>query len=225
MNQGVITNTKRLYKIHLLRRILLFSQNQEASQFLKEFNLRDCFSLLSLSWESVNSSILQKAWKPLLGDLFLLNSDSAVIQDPLSNTDANLNDQKSSTDLLNFSQENLNKISELLSGPDYSAEKSREFLLKWIEIDSEDNDCGWESLSDNDIVHFVTNSKCEPKIINECKEIQTVSGNLDSVKISPSEVLECLNKIKIWIKSKENVSPVHLALIEELENNITQETS
>ncbi|XP_033211947.1 jerky protein homolog-like [Belonocnema kinseyi] len=182
MEQGLIAQTKKLFKKDLLRRLLLSEDSEGPDQFLKELDLPDCFEMLSIAWNAVESSSFRKAWKPLLGDSFLLNKvpASANIQDPLSNFDALDSAPESPTDSSSLPDENGDLISELLSGPDYSVEKSREFLLNWFENDQLGNDCGWKLSSDSDLINIVTNRR-EHEMATKTKNGKTMFENPDFV--------------------------------------------
>ncbi|XP_033211057.1 jerky protein homolog-like isoform X2 [Belonocnema kinseyi] len=196
MDQELIMKTKKLFKKDLLRRILLSEEAEGPDQFLKELDLPDCFEMMSLAWNAVQSSSFRKAWKPLLGNSLLLNKvpasgniqdsssnndNSSSVLDPLSNLDAVDNAPESTTDSISFPDENCNLISELLSGPDYSVEKTREFLLNWFENDQLDSDCGWKLSSDSDLINFVTNIRREPQIATKTKNSETMFGNSDTI--------------------------------------------
>ncbi|XP_033215441.1 tigger transposable element-derived protein 2-like [Belonocnema kinseyi] len=191
MDQGLIVATKKLYKKNLLRRLLISEKPEGAVKFLNELNLQDYFGMLSLAWDSVKSSTHQKAWEPLLGESFVLNSAPAPvniqdplsiddacgnIQEPLPNVDAVISEPESPTDLLSFPYEICDQVCELLSASDCSLEETKDFLLKWFENDDNDNDCGRESLPESDVnfvdvnfvdVNLVPNIKCEPGIVPE----------------------------------------------------------
>ena len=159
MEQGLIMKMIKLYKNNLLTYLLLSYKPEGAIKFLQDLNLRDCFAILSLTWDSVDSSTLQKAWKSLLGDSFIPNKVpfSVNIKDPLSNINADDNEMEFYTDSSSFPSEICNRVSQILSGPDYSVEESKKFLLEWLKNDNDDTHCGWEPLSDSDIVKLVTN--------------------------------------------------------------------
>ena len=248
MNQGLISMTKKLYKKELLKRLLFNEKLQKVENFLKNLSLRDFLPILSLAWESLKSSTLQRVWKPLLGDWFVNNEDFKL------DVPTYYNEPESPTDS-SFSHEIVDQVSQLLTGPNCSVETSRDFLLKWFEDDH--YDCGWEPLSDNDIVDFVTNDKCEPEVAIDIDEIENISvfeenrknnreiqnisvldvnrknnkkiENISEIpklpEITSSEALEGLQKFKLWLKSREKCSQLHLRYVEELENVITQETS
>ncbi|XP_033222470.1 uncharacterized protein LOC117176340 [Belonocnema kinseyi] len=182
MAQGLIGTTKKLYKKNLLRRLLISEKPEGAIRFLKELDLPDCFGMLSLAWDAVKSSTLQKAWKPLLSDSLLLARQETNIKlekekDPLSIDDAV--ETEFPTDLISLPHEICDQVSELLSGPDYSVQESREFLLKWFENDDNDNDCGWELSSDNDTAHFVTGGRLVSQIEIKMENSETMFEHPD----------------------------------------------
>ncbi|XP_033222471.1 jerky protein homolog-like [Belonocnema kinseyi] len=178
MAQGLIATTKKLYKKELVRRLLFIEESERAVEFLKEFGFPDCFGMLSLAWNSLETTTLQKAWKQLLGDSLLRRSfprqetDIKQEEDPLFIDDAVLSELESSNDLFTLSDEIFDQVSELLSGPNYSIEKSKEHLFRWLE--NENDDCGWEPLSDCDIVNFVTSGKREPGSVTKMKNSETM---------------------------------------------------
>ena len=92
--------------------------------------------MLRLAWNSVNQSTLQKASKSLLGNSFIPNNIPifADIQDPPSNIDANVNELELRTNSPSSTSKICNQVSQILSGPNYSVEKSRKFLLEWFEM-------------------------------------------------------------------------------------------
>ena len=216
MDQGLISTTKKLYKKELLKRLLLNDEVQGAENFLRNLDLSDCLSILRVVWDSLKSSTLQKVWKPLLGDSIV---NPVTDCDPHFNVPTNDNEHESPTDL-SFSHDIVHQASQLLTEPDSSSEKSRDFLLKWLE--NERYDCGWEPLSDNDIVNFVTNGKCQIEVVNDIEEKENMCGIPDSQEIKPSEALEGLQKFKKWMTSNTKFSQLHLRYVEELEN-VTKE--
>ena len=221
MDQGVIATVKKLYKKNLVRRLLLSEKSKGAVPFLRDLDLRDCFALLRLAWDDINQSTLQKACKSLLGDSFIPNNVPVLtnIQNFPSNIDADVDEPEFWTD---SPSEICNRVSHVLSGPDYSVEESRKFLLEWLENDQNDTDSEWEPLSDSDIVNFVTNGACQPEPVNEIKESQTVFQNPVRIEITTTVAYEGLMKVKDWIKSCPDCSSIDLQHIEELENKINQ---
>ncbi|XP_033222223.1 tigger transposable element-derived protein 2-like [Belonocnema kinseyi] len=188
MAQGIISTTKKLYKKELMRRLLLSEKSKGAVQFLKEFDLSDCFGMLSLAWDAVKSSSLKKAWKPLLTDSHLLARLEANLklgqeEDPLFIDDAVLSELESSNDSMSISDEICDQVSELLSGADSSVEKTKEYLQNWFEnrVGNDYIDCGWESLSDSDIVSLVTDRKREPENVTKIKNNENILKNPNSV--------------------------------------------
>ena len=216
MDQGVIAIVKKLYKKNLLRHLLLGRKPEGAVKFLHDLNLRDCCAMLRLAWDSVHQSTLQKAWKSLLGDSFIPSN----VQDPSCNIDANGNELDLQTDSPSSTSEICDRVSQILSGPNYSVEESRKFLLEWLENDHTDTDCGWEPLSDGDIVNFVRNGTCQPEPVNKMEESETTFQNPDRMEITSTEIFEYLVKIKSWMESRPEFSSIHLHQVEELENII-----
>ena len=140
-DQGLISTTKKLYKKELLKNLLLNEKVQAVENFLRNLDLWDCLPILSSVWDNLKSSTLQKVWKPLLGDLIV------NIQDPQYNVLTNYNETESPTDST-FYHEIVDQVSELFTKPDSSPEKSRDFLIKWLEY--EHYECGSDPLSNND---------------------------------------------------------------------------
>ena len=224
MNQGVIATTKKMYKKNLLTSLLLEEKPEGAVKFIQCLNLRDCLAMLSLAWNSVHPSTLQKAWKSLLGDSFLPNSipDSGNIQDPLFNIDANDNEPKFCPDLPTFPSEICRRVSQLLSGPDYSVEESRDFILKWLKNDDDNIDCGWEPLSDSDIVNIITSATCISETESETEESDSIFQDHDPLAVMPTEAFEGLMKFKTWFKPRPECGSTQLRQIEEFENVLAQ---
>lgn len=72
---------------------------------------------------------------------------------------------------LHDSQNNfIAQSAKLLSGTNYLHQESE--LQNWFRQDS--NDCGWEPLSDDGIISFVTNGKCEPECVNINNETENI---------------------------------------------------
>ncbi|XP_033215996.1 tigger transposable element-derived protein 2-like [Belonocnema kinseyi] len=252
MDQGLVATTKKLYKKIMLRHLFLSEKSEGALQFLRKLNLRDCFVMLCLAWGDVKASSLQRAWKPLfvawkplleawkplpedsfhddasaiLPDPLPKDDASAGVQDPLSIDDATVSAPESATDFIRFPHEICDQISEMLSGPSYSVEKARDFLLKWFESDHIDNDWGWESLSDSDSAHMVTNGRHEPETATEiikCESLYEHSEPMEvTAEITTSEAFVCLMKLKKWVKSLAECLPKHLDYIRELEILISE---
>ncbi|XP_033222475.1 tigger transposable element-derived protein 2-like [Belonocnema kinseyi] len=182
MTQGIISTTKKLFKKDMLRR-MLSEESEGAVQFLKELDLPDCFRMLNLAWDSLEKTTLQKAWKPLLGDLPLPRplpppepnnikleeeEEEDVEEDPLPVDDAVVSESDSRVDVPSSPHEIRDQVSENLPGQDNPVENSKEFLVKWLENDGNDKkDCGSESSRDSDVVNFATNGFSEPEIVPE----------------------------------------------------------
>lgn len=113
MDQGTISITKKFYKKNVLRSILFADTVEGVDNFLKDFNLRDCFPLLKSARNLLQNSTLNKVWKPILGDTFLINKNhsNAVQFDLKSTEDAN---------------EMLDQLSEISSRPTFGIEKDKE---------------------------------------------------------------------------------------------------
>lgn len=209
MEQGVTSTTIQLYKKHLLRRLLLNDTQEGAVKFLKQLDLRDCLLLMKSAWESLNSFSLQKAWKPILGDLFPSISDRSQ-NSPVRDVDDNeesLNDES----LLDFPHDLCNKTIQLLSGPKCS-DQSKQRLSKWFH--NEDYDCGWVPLSNDAVENFFSNGICEP-IVNISDKTAVIPGN--NFEMASLKALEGLENFKDWLKTYKKCLPVHLFYIQELE--------
>ncbi|XP_033227960.1 jerky protein homolog-like isoform X1 [Belonocnema kinseyi] len=231
MAQGIIASTKKLYKKDLLTRLLLSEKSEGPVQFLKELDLPDFFGMLSLAWHAVESSSLQKAWKPLLSAKQGTNSKPGEEEDPLSiDNPVIVSEPESPPAVISFPHEIWDQVSELISAPGYSMKKSREYLLKWFEND--DDDCGWESLSDSDIVNLVTNcrsetenpdmvqfvtcGKLEPESLDKIETRKTVSENLDVVRNSGrgSEIVTKIENIETIFENPDMVNFVTCGKLE-----------
>ncbi|XP_033225367.1 jerky protein homolog-like [Belonocnema kinseyi] len=206
MDQGLIATIKKLYKKDLLKRLLLRGKSEEAVQFLKGLDLADFFGMLCLAWNALTLSDLQRAWKPLLGEsLHQLEEEEEEEEeeDPLSIDDVVFSESEFPTGLISFPHEICDQVSELLSGPDYSVEESREFLLKWFENDHNDSDCGWESSSDSDIVNLVKNGRRDPEIATKIGKSETMFENPDTLNFVTCGRLE--SEIVTKIENSENI--------------------
>lgn len=186
-----VTAAIQSYKKHLLRRLLLNNTQEEAVNFLKKLDLRECLILLKSSWESLNSFSLQKAWKPILG----------ITQNSLENNGIN-----------DFPHDLCNKTVQLLSGSKCSdqSKESIEKLSKWF---LNENYTCLEPLS-NGVANFDTNRICES--IVDFTETEIPENNLKT-SIASSKALDCLEDFKNWLKTCKKCLPVHLFYVKELE--------
>ncbi|XP_011708346.1 PREDICTED: jerky protein homolog-like [Wasmannia auropunctata] len=85
MDQGVIEQTKRIYKKNVLR--LLLKENLPQTVFLKLWTILDCCNVIAEAWNNVSFNNLRRAWKNLL---------------PIDNAiDVTLNDNRESENYFN----------------------------------------------------------------------------------------------------------------------------
>ncbi|KAJ8946434.1 hypothetical protein NQ318_014421 [Aromia moschata] len=68
VDQGVISALKRRYKTMFLNELLAkeFEEKGSVDEFIKKWNVRDCFHLLQNAWDSVTIDTLNNSWKNLL---------------------------------------------------------------------------------------------------------------------------------------------------------------
>ncbi|XP_066587135.1 jerky protein homolog-like [Prorops nasuta] len=64
MDQGIIEEFKRSYRLRMLRRILKFSGN--VTQFYVDYDIKDCMNLVKESWDNITNENITNAWKKLL---------------------------------------------------------------------------------------------------------------------------------------------------------------
>lgn len=64
MDQGVIEQTKKIYKKNMLRLLLMGTLKQ--TEFLKQLTILDCCNMIAEAWNNVSINNLRKAWKNLL---------------------------------------------------------------------------------------------------------------------------------------------------------------
>lgn len=64
MDQGVIEQTKKIYKKNVLRLLLMGTLKQ--TKFLKQLTILDCCNMIAEAWNNVSINNLRKAWKNLL---------------------------------------------------------------------------------------------------------------------------------------------------------------
>lgn len=75
------------------------------------------------------------------------------------------------------------------------------------------NDCGWEPLSDNNLISFVTTGKVLAVVTNEMDEINyETCEDLQERKIFPSEALDSLIKLKKYMETGNFLPEEHMCL-------------
>ncbi|XP_051168269.1 jerky protein homolog-like [Leptopilina boulardi] len=177
----LISFTKKYYKQNLLKRLLSFANSVDGvDEFLRIFNYRDCFELLNIAWNTQQFSTLQNVWKCILGDSY---------QTDENNISTNIEDT------WKLPNEITNELFQILYGSNFTVNVLKEICLNWYK--SKDDDCGWEPLSDNDILNFV---------INKNETINMSDEFVNSERLSNSDIknFNIRNKKKKTKIIKEN---------------------
>lgn len=205
LDQGAISITKKYYKKNLLRNLLFAEKLEGADEFLKRLNYRDCFPILNEAWKTVKESTLHKIWKPLLG-----NSQQAEnLQTNENNQQATVNcqqvDLEESIDNLEdvtLCEKVSNDVSRIFSGPNFSLENANEVLKKWYE--TEHNDCGWESLTDTELVNFILNGRVE--VVEVLPDDENSRDSIfETEKVTSAQASEGLKTFKdFWVQQNDS---------------------
>lgn len=218
MNQGIISLTKKNYKKNLLKRALFLALSTE--QYLKNLNLSECFTLLSKAWENLNKSIPHKVWRAILGD-------SLINDQPDSVTEVSNNKElETSTNTIQESSNFLEQFGDQIVDffpheSNFSGTDSRNHLLTWL------NNAKKMNLAENrckTIISFVTGGKLVTKPVSEIEEVNESSVDLETEKITPSWIFECLNIVKMYMDS-DDFSQEHHTSIAQIKNIVVKEIS
>lgn len=215
MDQGAISLTKRHYKHHLLRTALL--DREGTVKFLKEINLTDCFIHLQNAWNSLRESTLNKMWKPLLGESCIIREES-LFNDRL-HTSAVINvDNVSDTEAINFPEDVCKQLSIILERIDRPRTQVEADLSVWF--NSDDSDCGWEPLTDDNIINFVTGREIDLDVeaVNAENIEKNKNDNSTLNEISAPKALESLKLLKNWMETCNEFLPHHYDCLKEIEN-------
>lgn len=214
MDQGPISLVKKYYKKNLLRNLIFADKLEGADTFLKNLNYHDCFPILNETWNTLKESTLQMVWKRLLGD----SCQPVTSQQPLDNSTQNVHSAEivEVEDLANIAipQEISDNLSRLCSQPNFFIENSEEVFRSWFE--TEDEDCGWEPLSESDIVKFIQNNRvAEEEEIEETVTEAENSSNafLEKGATSPSEAYDGLQIFKSYVRQQATPENYHKILI------------
>ncbi|XP_051154585.1 jerky protein homolog-like [Leptopilina boulardi] len=161
--QKPIEFVKKNYKKNLLTNFIISDQkNEDGYKYLKNFNYHNCFSLLNDAWNNLQCLTLQNVWSSFLGDINNLQVNKKLSNDDLEideliKIESSIDDD----DDVKFSKEILNDLQRIFVGPNFKIELSEIIFRNWFENDS--YDCGWDAMSDDDIVNFVQNLKKRDK--------------------------------------------------------------
>lgn len=223
MEQGLISMTKKLYKKNLLRS-LLHNDKKQSIEYFSHLNFQEALILLSKSWNGVDFSSLQKAWKSLLGDITL------DIKNSLLTNNLNENVKELSTCIIeessSFPHEICDQLSQRIPSLDCSVEVFKELVLEWFDRDN--GDCGWQPLTDKEIINIVTSSAKE---IEKEREFENMECKTESNKnyfetngVIPSQFQDVTfaDRAKIdCLKSEENFKSACIKIeVEENENSL-----
>lgn len=129
LDQGIIEKFKRRYRYDLMKKILLAEnhKNSEDNDFLKSFNLLDACNLCALARDEVTNIDIRNCWKKLI---------------PLS-----------SSELVNVPPINLignEAFYAIMKRIQEFKTCSADEIDSWLRSDDDDN--GWQPLSDDDIL-------------------------------------------------------------------------
>ncbi|XP_043477997.1 jerky protein homolog-like isoform X2 [Leptopilina heterotoma] len=135
MGQGVIDKTKRMYRRTLITNLLNADENTTVDEFMKQYTMEDFCFMLSNAFESVTTLNLKNAWNKLCG------------VSPLD--EENLDPDEKILDYKTFCQ-----MVHRIKGYENVHPAS---VRIWLNADFYDP--GWELLTDEEIIEFVTSRK------------------------------------------------------------------
>lgn len=216
LDQGLIAITKKLYKKHLLRSLLIEEKAGNSFEFLKSLDFKNCFGLLSKAWGEVKESTLRKGWKPILGEEIIRNfTENSMTNERFY--PEHFDELQYQNEIRNISCEFSNIIT---AGPISSYTEIREALHQWFEKDADD--CGWQASSDEDIVNFVTHGKITAEEVSDIEEEEIVDESSEKESVSSTEAYESLSKFKSWLQNLPQHLQYHLHSIDLLQDFVRQ---
>lgn len=194
-------------------------------KFLENIQITDCFIHLNDAWNSLKNSTLNKVWKQLLGESCVVNQDALVIDRPsmnveetVSNAICNVVDNETDydPDVYRFPEDTSTQLSQILARIDLPVNQVKANLSQWFH--SDDSDCGWEQLTDNQIVNFVSYGQIKAGSAESLKENKTDFENSQSQKISAEKALQGLKLFKNWLSqdADNRFSPHHRKCLKEI---------
>lgn len=192
MDQGAISITKKLYKKQFLTKLLLEGKQLNTNDFLKNFTLRDCIILISNAWENIQSSTLNKVWKPILGDLIHADENSIIEENNGSN---NLCD---CTSQLIHHENDVTEINE------------------WIA--TEERDEGWEYLTDAEIIETVINNNQEFVEVEDDNCFKEIDDD-EPKEVSHTQAYQYFQAIKDWCEKQNDCESNDIFIINKLLRN------
>lgn len=199
MDQGVISITKKLYKKQLLSKLVLKDNQLNISEFLRNFTLRDCITLISSVWQNIQSSTLRKVWKPMLGNLISINTheSSATIE----------NNNESIEESIEVSS----CISQQLKNNNIDVSE----IKQWINTEEQDKDL--EYLNDTEIIETVINCNKEFVNIGHINESLSEETNYQPLKkISHIEAYKSLQISQQWCEQQSECDIADVLCINKL---------
>lgn len=209
----------------MLRNLIFADRLQGADNYLKNLNYHDCFSILNEAWNSLKNSTLEKVWKHLLGDLCQpANCRQSSVASESSNNFPQLETNEADADEV---------LENIRIPPEISANLSRlslepnseEVLQNWFDAIDE-TDCGWEPMSDIDLVQFVQNNRIEETeidVVTNSENSSDSSSVFQTGEISSSQAyggLQLFQNFALKKVSPEEYNKILLCL--EVANNILE---
>ncbi|XP_051168267.1 jerky protein homolog-like [Leptopilina boulardi] len=198
----LISFIKKYYQQNLLRRLLLLFANSENgdNNFQRIFNYRDCFEFLNDAWNTLQFSTLQNVWKFILDNAYQKDESNFSI---------------AVEDMVKLPDEITYELFHTLFNSNFTMKKSIEICRNLYESINDD-DCGWEPLSDIDILNFVINEKEEEKIRDEIVNNQRLSANdSDNFNSTNDNVVTKLKEKNTDSDSEQQFNDIRNVIIKE----------
>ncbi|XP_043461946.1 tigger transposable element-derived protein 2-like [Leptopilina heterotoma] len=138
---------------------------------------------------------MDQVWRAILGDELINDQPDSDIE-AFNNNEEVETSTNSTEESSNFLEQFGDTIVNFFQNEsNFSVIESRKHLLTWLN-NEEKNDSGWELMSDENIISFVTAGKVVPTSVNEIEEANESTVNLEKENILPSQVLESLRIVE-----------------------------
>ena len=187
LDQGVLVALKKRYRKLLLRKLLMVEAETPMLTFLKSIDMKDAVYMAAMAWDDIPSSTLRKSWCKLLGE-----------------SEPELSSEHNSL------QTDIEEFQEAFRELDHDI--SQEEVAEWL--NSDQNDQGYQLLSDSEIMQQVTGSGNELESDEDEDCVTEVGGGP-----SNSQAAEMLEKCLTWYEKQPEVSStslLHLRRIRDL---------
>ena len=202
MDQGILDPCKRRYKKQLLRHIIMEKDNANFSipDVLKKINLKDAVYWAAAAWEDASCESLANGWKKLLPSPLpednVGESSTATVASP-------------DDDVGGTGEEHEVDLYEMFAELGY-----QEGCVEWQNpeewLQNDNDDPGWQPMTEDDIVQHVLGAELEPV---QDSDSDSEEDLVPQATITHSQACEAFSKALEWMEAQPEIDPAHLMFV------------